>query len=345
MWNLTHPTQQAAPGDFPMTMSGVHHLVSGLLTPTGFDVADTRVQPVNPADTTYGAATIGVRTEYEGPGKPGLEVTPPVVAALISFGSWGISIANFDNATMAFESDDVVETGNMTDLAPFDGDPESGQAVYVDNAADAIKFIHRDAMQQYVLDPAATLTNAAWPGASGRVVSAFRHASGDLLFVTDGAPGELWVLAPGQTVATRIGNVGSAPRNVRAAGNIAAVGAYGSALGFGSLSIFVRNGSGTWGYAPFSKSGSRSIGIDVKRLPDGRVAIAYPSFLNDSLGLTVVDDATGGILADKSYSLPTGCTNPGHCVFARDEAYDAVLVSCNGSDNVVLMPVSFEESP
>ena len=340
-WNATHPTDPASPGDIPLILAGDHHMEMGRLTPIDYQSFQSRAQPVVPFGRTYLVRDMCIPPDSEYYDlKPGLETSHDVVAALIAVGDWGLSIANYDDGASAYGPDVVVDTGNMTDLTPFDGNPETGQAVYVDNSADAIKLVTRDATNQFVIDPAATIANTAWPGASGNVVSAFRHASGDLLIVTDGAPGELWVLPSGQSIATRIGTVGTAPRRVRAAGNIAAVSAYGSALGFGSLTIFVRDASGTWGYAPFSKSGARSVGIDVRQLPNGNVAIAYTSFLGNVLLLTVVDGTDGGILVDNAYPLPSGSTNPGHCTFVEDGG-QAVLVSCNGSDTVVLIPVEF----
>lgn len=348
MWNQIHPGTPLAPGEFGVSLAGQHHLDLGKLGVDLFDSVDARPQPGSPAQTTYRSLTIGVV-----PGSPGYPLVgpharqaqmAPVMAALVAVGSWGISIANFDNGLGAFAPDSVVEAGNMTDLSAAGGDPQSGAAVYVDHSADAIKFIMRDGMGQYVLDPAATRTNASWPGASGAVVSAFLHGSGDLLFVTDGEPGEFWVLASGATTATRIGTVGDAPRNVRAAGNVAAVGSYGTGLGFGGVTLFVRSAGGTWGYAPFSRTGPRAVGIDAKQLPDGRVAVVAPSFTNNEIVLMVLDNTTGEIRKDEVIALPAGASGPGHCAFLRAAA-DAVLVSCNTSNHLALIPVSYDEAP
>jgi len=339
------PGETLDPGDFGIVVAGRHGVEVGKFTPMGYESFVAHPQPVDAADTTYRATLVGVLPGggyLRGAGAARLAATPPVVAALVAVGSYGISIANYDNGAGAFGSDTVPETGNMTDLSPFDGDPASGQAVYVDNSADAIKFVKRDAMDQYVIDPAATLTNAAWPMASGAVVSAFRHASGDLLFVTDGTPGELWVLPAGATTATKVGPAGDSPRNVRAAGNIAAVGAYGTGIGFGGLSLYVRGAGGAWSAAPFSLLGPRAVGIDVMQIPGGRVAVACPAYLSNQLRLVIVDGANGGILDDQAIDLPAGCTNPGHAAFVRDAGFEAVLVSCNTSDNVALIPVSWD---
>ena len=276
---------------------------------------------------------------YWKPGDPPPTTVDPVIAARVLVGAYGISIANFDDTTGAFEAHTVQESGNMTDVCPFDGDEATGRAVYVDNAADAIKFIELDTGGDYVLAPGSTLTNAGWSGASGKVVSACRHPSGDLLFVTDGDPGELWRFAPGDTVATKLFDTYGAPRTVRTAGNIAAVGCYGSALGFGGLRLLVRSGAGTWSNAPFSRLGARSVGIDMRELPDGRVAIASTSFLTHEVIVTIVSGTTGEILDDQVLSLPAGHTGPGHCAFLRDPGVDGLFVTCNTSSTLVLMPV------
>ncbi|MEZ6008712.1 MAG: hypothetical protein R3F05_13230 [Planctomycetota bacterium] len=142
----------------------------------------------------------------------------------------GVSIADFDHLLGAFETPRSKKAGNITDVCPFDGNPEADRLTYVSNSGDAIKFIETDTQDQYALAPGLTVTNGAWTGASGRVVSAFRHPSGDLLFITDGEPGELWV-TPSATTATKIADTYDAPRRVRCAGNIVAVGCYGSATG------------------------------------------------------------------------------------------------------------------
>ena len=347
MYFQVHPNEPVGLGleDFALLLVGDHGMLQGKSTKSsGFVTTDSSAPRGGPGSKTYRGATIGLDPNagnYVVADGATARQTQPVVAARLLVGDWGLSIANFDEVQGTFAADTVVDVGNMTDISPFDGNPMSGAAIYVDNSADAIKFITRDAQNQYVLDPAATLTNAAWPGASGKVVSAFRHASGDLLFVTDGEPGELWVVPSGASTATKVGDVAAAPRTVRAAGNIAAVGSFGGALAFGGLGLFVRSAAGSWGYAPFSRVGARSVGIDVKLLSDGRVAVASTSFFDDSLILTVLDNTTGEILDDREIALPAGCTAPGHCAFVPDPGVDGVFVSCNTSDNFVLMPVSF----
>jgi hypothetical protein len=262
-----------------------------------------------------------------------------VLQAIVVGGDWGLSIANYDNAQQVFGPDVVVETDNITDITQKAGDPATGVLVYVDETADAIKFVERNAQNEYALAPAKTITGAAWAGASGKVVSAVQKADGSILFVTDGAPGELWFLPSGATVATKIADVGDAPRRVRCAGNIAAVSAYG---GFGGLAFFVRNGA-TWTNAPFSLAAQRCIGIDAKMLPSGNVAIASADFFGQELRITTLDNTDGSILADRMYALPAVCTNPGHAAWVRDDIVDHhVLVSCNGSDNVAVVPTAPE---
>ncbi|MCA9314903.1 MAG: hypothetical protein H6806_11990 [Planctomycetes bacterium] len=268
--------------------------------------------------------------------------TAPTAAARVLYGAWGISIADFDHLLGAFETHTIQEAGNITDVCPFDGNPEADRLTYVSNSGDAIKFIETDTQDQYALAPGLTVTNGAWTGASGRVVSAFRHPSGDLLFITDGEPGELWVMTPGATTATKIADTYDAPRRVRCAGNIVAVGCYGSALGFGGLRILVRGPTGTYTNAPFSRLGARSVGIDAKELSGGRVAIATTGFLTNNLIVTIVDGSTGEILDDQVIPLPAGCTGPGHCAFVRDAGVDGVFVTCNTSNQVVLMPVNLD---
>jgi len=304
-------------------------------------VIDSFSRPPAQGTTNYGGAVIGVkpRSAY-GRGGPSLQQTPPVVAALMSWGDWGLSIANYDNTLKAFGASSIVDAANITDLSPVAGDFFSGAAIYVDNSGDQIKFIGRDAQDQYVIEPSRTITNSAWPNASGRVVSAVQKADGSILFITDGEPGELWLLAAGAQVATKVGLTADGPRQVRCAGNIAAVGCFGG-FSFGGLSLFVKTGA-SWGPAPASIIGQRSVGIDAKQLPNGKVAIASTQFFGDKFRITVLNDTTGAIEVDKVLDPPQGLTGPGHIAFVRETGIDAVLVSGNTSDNIAFVPVTFE---
>ncbi len=338
MFGRTHPAlPPTALGEFAMTVYGegfVEALSKPL--PAMLQQIDSGASPA--AGTTYDGGTIGLKgnSSY---GRNSRQVTPPVVAARIMVGSWGISIANFNNTTNTFDAPTLAEAGNMTDYSPFDGDPESGNGVYCDNTNDAIKFISRDAMNQYVIAPAATITNTAYPNASGKVVSAFRHSSGDLLFVTDGEPGELWVLPNGATTATKVDDVFAAPRRVRAAGNIAAVTCFGGVASFGGMKVFVRSAAGTWSGAPFGLLGTRSVGCDMKVLPDNRVAIAYTNISDDTARI-VVTEADGQFSFSNDFFLPGGVEGPGHCSFCEGTS-NGLWVSANTSQHAVLMPVFF----
>ena len=339
MWNPTNPSDPLQSGEIGVAFGGAAAAYSGRFGASGYTNTDTRSHP----GTTYGTQTIGLPAgaSYKPNGGADTQQVAPTVAGLFAFGAWGLSIANFDNNTQSFGADVVVDTANITDLSPFDGNIQSGAGVYVDNTNDELKFITRDGMEQYIVDSAATLTNSVWPGASGKVVSAFRHASGDLLFLTDGTPGEVWVLPSGASTATRLGSAGDNPRNIRAAGNIALIGAYGTGVGFGSVRIYVRGAGGTW-TPGFGKTGPRSVGVDAMELPDGRVALCYPAFLSHTVGLTIVNGASGAVLSDETIALPAGCTNPGHCTFVREPGLQAILVSCNGSDALALLSVSLD---
>lgn len=334
-----------APGDFPIEMAGQGLFIGVCLGSGSLEEVDS-TDP-SPGSAAYSSSfTSRWRGSFNKPttggGEHSLTSADLIGAARVLVGAWGVSIANYDTGLGAFETHAIDEIGNMTDVHPFDGDTSATDLVYVDHSGDAIKFIESDAQEQYVLAPGKTISNVAWAGASGRVVSAFRHPSGDLLFVTDGEPGELWVLTPGATTATKIADTYDAPRRVRCAGDIVAVGCYGSALGFGGLRILVRGPTGVYAEAPFSRLGARSVGIDTKVLSGGRVAIASTGFLTNNLIVTIVDGSTGEILDDQVIPLPAGCTGPGHCAFVRDAGVDGVFVTCNTSNQVVLMPVNLD---
>ena len=185
-----------APGDFPIEMAGQGLFIGVCLGSGSLEEVDS-TDP-SPGSAAYSSSfTSRWRGSFNKPttggGEHSLTSADLIGAARVLVGAWGVSIANYDTGLGAFETHAIDEIGNMTDVHPFDGDTSATDLVYVDHSGDAIKFIESDAQEQYVLAPGKTISNVAWAGASGRVVSAFRHPSGDLLFVTDGEPGELCV--------------------------------------------------------------------------------------------------------------------------------------------------------
>jgi len=269
-----------------------------------------------------------------------LQQASPPVDAMFSFGASGAQLRTWDDALMDFKAPVVFETINTTDGAPYADDPRSGGFTYVSDAGNFVKFLEFDAATgTYEVDDTLTITAADLPNASGAIVSAFRpEATGDVLLVTDGDPGQLWVKTPGQAgAATLIGTVGTAVRRVRTLGDVGVVSAFGSGFGFGSLT-FLTKSSGTWALAPSGLIGQRSIGVDLRQLGDGNVAVASCGFLNDTYRITVLAP-NGDIVSDQSHDLPAGAEGPGHVIWLPD---GGLLVSCNTTNNAVIVPpVSF----
>ncbi|MHC4339988.1 MAG: hypothetical protein ACYSX0_07230 [Planctomycetota bacterium] len=265
-----------------------------------------------------------------------LQQVAPVVDVLLSVGASGAYIQYWDDTDQDFQAPVTLETVNTTDAAPYGGDPESGGFTYASNVGNFVKFLEFDATSgTYKVDSAKTITSADLPNATGAIVSAFRtSATSEVLIVTDGDPGHLWVKTPGQAgAATLVGEVGTGVRRVRTLGSVGVVSAYGGALAFGGLTFLTKE-SGTWGFGPFGLSGPRAIGVDLKRLPNGDVAIASCSFLHHTYRVTVVaSDAS--IVSDETFDLPDGAEGPGHVIWLPD---GGLLVTCNQTNNMVIVP-------
>ncbi len=170
---------------------------------------------------------------------------------------------------------------------------------------------------------------SAWVGPNG-----FDEDNPMLVVTIDDAiqSSQLWKvdLVAGQAQLTEVDNVfiDHEVRTVRCLEGICAVGAYGGAFGFGSLTFFSWDGEDA--FSPIQGIAGRTIGIDLIRSGDS-VLIARTLFNSNQYSVFEIS-VTGEFLDSTFNDAPEGCTGPGHIVFRNP---DEVILTCNTSGLVV----------
>ena len=218
---------------------------------------------------------------------------------------------------------------NITDAQPLDGDPFSEGFVHTVNSFSSVQITQYDVQTDNFVNEGPFQN---FPGASGNTVSAFARQNGSLVVVTDGTPGHLYLhdRALPSAAATQIGAVGDGPRRVRVLGEIGAVSNYTG----DSLTIFTWDQSDNLAITATIPVGDGPVGIDLVALTGGNTAIVSTGFNDNTWSVTVVS-AAGALVSNTQHDLPAGATAPGHAIFLADDGAQ-VLVSCNGTDNVVV---------
>jgi len=271
------------------------------------DTGDELASVATPAGATYGAVPLA----------------DGGVPAVFAFGAWGASVWPWENG--AFGAPVPVSTHNITDAYPC----ASGGLAFVDNTDGKVFFLELAGGAYQV---AATVMDLA--GA----VSAQQLPDGSILALADGDPGALYAAADRQAAFAPVGQVGTAPRRVRALGDVAAISEYGSGIGFGAITIASRNG-GAWAIG-FALVGPSSVGIDLKELGNGHVLVGATSYKSNEYRVIEVE-ADGTYVTDQIASLPAGCDGPGHAVWLAGTA-NQLAVSCHDSGVLAVIPVTTE---
>lgn len=167
----------------------------------------------------------------------------------------------------------------------------------------------------------------------GTPISAFAFpAKTRVLAVTTGTPGKLVIGNPAQpfVVVTVVGEVGDDPRRIRCLGSVCAVSNFGS----DSLTLASWDGATNVAITDTQAVGDGPIGIDLRALDGGNVAIASTGFNDSTYAITVVSPA-GAVVASASLPAPDGCLQPGHALWLGDAEQHLVL-SCFDSDTLAV---------
>jgi len=183
-----------------------------------------------------------------------------------------------------------------------------------------------------------TIDSSQFAGASGGPTSAHRwQAGGQTLFVTEGQPGELWshpgtgTLAQTSTNATKIGNVGNGPRQIRFLGEIGVVSNFDS----GTLTVVRRQSNGTVTILGTVTVGSGPIGLDLRLNSAGNIEVLSTGFNDHTYTLTVLSPTGAVIGTPKTRTVPEGGLNPVHAIFVND-AGTRICITCNGSGEILI---------
>ena len=181
--------------------------------------------------------------------------------------------------------------------------------------------------------------------ASGNMVSFLPLTDTTGVLVTDGAPGELWFIDLSGPTATKIGDVGDAPRAVDCDAQMCVV----TNFDDGTFSLFgpVSNGATM---APISTIAAGAGAVTARIVPtvSGNHAVASTGFGDDSLWLTVLNGSgavianltvAGADIAGSGFSVD----GPGHAELIVESgelsAGGKFIASGNLSNNVVFVPV------
>jgi len=295
---------------------GFDHVPSGLfpndVTVAGKDawaIVDTNTgeekERLTTPGATYGALPLG---DDQAP-------------AVFAFGSWGAWLYQWE--VDKFGTPDPISTNNITDATPT---PDGG-LLFVDHTLGEVGFLRIAAGKGYVTNETMKLPE---------VVSAVELPDGFILAVTGDDPGKLYGAAGWTAPFAEIGHAGSAPRRVRALGDVAAISSFGSGIGFGGITIASRQ-SGTWGI-DFALVGPSSVGIDLKEGQNGDVLVAATSYKANQYRVIEVEP-DGAYVWDGIFDLPAGNEGPGHALWLPS-AFNELAITCHDSSTLVVTPVT-----
>jgi hypothetical protein len=266
------------------------------------------------------------------------DATQERIDALVIYGQAALAITNWNPDIDDFGMFETFPNlSNVTDVSQYGGVQTGGGACATSFATNAILFIE-PLPGPNVFTVTGSMESAAFPGASGNTVSAFRwQAGGQTVFVTDGQPGELWShpgtgsLAQTSTNATKIGNLGNGPRQIRFLGEIGVVSNFDS----GTLTIVRRQSDGTVTILGTVDVGSGPIGLDLRLNSAGNIEVLSTGFNDHTYTLTVLSPTGGVIGTPTTRTVPEGGLNPVHAVFVNEER-TRISISCNGSDEILI---------
>jgi hypothetical protein len=251
-----------------------------------------------------------------------------------SYGSIALTITGWNPEIDDFGLSEVSpQVTSVTDVSPYSSDPESGGAVIVWFGGSTLLFLQYDpALQIFTTPPGASIDPSQFAGASGGPVSAYRwQAGGQTLFVTDGQPGELWSHPGGTANATKIGNLGNGPRQIRFLGEIGVVSNFDS----GTLTIVRRQSNGTVTILGTVTVGSGPIALDLRLNSAGNIEVLSTGFNDHTYTVTVLSPTGTVIGTPTTRTVPEGGLNPVHAIFVNEDG-TRISITCNGSDEVLI---------
>ena len=251
------------------------------------------------------------------------------VQAIVQVGPNGPGITHYDLAAGDFGFTQVFP-GSPTcfDAVAYGGDALSGGLVLACGRGLSAVEPHPGGFFN-------TTGYSQFPTTEGAVLSGFRRAKGGpIVAVTEGTPGKIWkhpATGDFREVPVPLGASENNPRRVRCAPNtVCAVSNFGS----DSLTILTWDASDNIAVVGNVSVGDGPVGIDIRLRTDGNVEVVSSGFNDNSYSITVLRQ-NGSTVSNQKKAVPTGCTAPGHVIWGPG---NEIILSCNGSDRIVLVP-------
>ncbi len=263
-------------------------------------------------------------------------------AMIFAAGGNGYVVYRFDQAgPLEFD-------GATFDVLPAGGDPISNVVSFVQPTAGIGFFVYDDSQELYV--PAEVGFPADMFGGV-ELVSAYMH---DDVLSDDPVPqprGNFLVLSretesgvylakwDGSDPVRAIDNIGFDARRIRCieddsgTGNLVCVA---SIFGHDRLGLMTWDGENVPVLTDFAEIGDGPVGIDLRLLSNGNIAIVSTGFNDNTVTETIV--APNGIVQSSSTNpVLDGCKSPGHAVYVQDAESWKILGTCYDSDSYFIV--------
>jgi hypothetical protein len=255
---------------------------------------------------------------------------PSSPAMLLAYGENGYTIDRFDQfGVIALDGPtvDAYPAGGdiVSDVMPFVQVPqyggvqffqkETGSDVYTPSGEEYTSFDGQPAISAYT---------------HGQGVTTSGDVRGPTLVVTNAANGGLYLLPRSGEGAQRAADLGPDARRVRCIevedGDDALVCAV-TVFGQDALRTFTWDGAGLPVVADAVAVGDGPVGVSLRRLADGRIAVVTSGF-NDSTITELVLGTDGTVEYGQSRSAPAGCVAVANVVYVVDDVSAKVAGAC-----------------
>lgn len=258
-------------------------------------------------------------------------------AMLLAFGANGYALNRFDKfGTLELD-------GATFDAFPAGGDPITDVAPFVQPNRGVGFYVYDDAQNLYV--PAEVEFDDSQ--FAGELVSAYLHVSdtsdtvvpqprGPVLVLTRAVESSLYLAKwDGSAPVPIAESLGLDARKIRCTGDgsgmsklLCAV----SVFGDDQLAILLWDGENLPTLQGFVDVGDGPVGIDLRALSNGNVAVVSTGF-NDHTVTEAEVAADGSVVSSSTRAVLEDCVNPGHALYLRDSGSLKVVYTCYGSDN------------
>ena len=275
---------------------------------------------------------VGATQEPPGPGS---------AAMLLAFGGNDNVLNRFDR----FGS--IVSTNRPTfDVYPAGGNPVGANIVSYVQPNRGVKFyFFNDNEFGGLYEPAATAKEFDDSLFEGELVSAYVHGNSffidPVLVLTRDQQSGLYLAkfneSDNRPNVTRVADVGLDARKVRCveadSGTlVCAV----SVFGDDRLAILTWDGETAPTMQGFADVGDGPVGIDLRLLANGNIAVVSTGFNDNTVTVTEVAPS-GSVVSNNTRPVLEGCQSPGHAIFIQDSKSIKVVGTCFNSDNYFIM--------